>query len=207
MVESTSTTLGQPWGKVSGMSKTSGRCWDYNRTLHCFAEFDKGVTFESLRKYYFLVYNHPVWRRVYYWIIGFKASVPVLIGLYPHGYDPCEGQAMVRRPGRGRKLWKLSGIFKIQTFINGVFIMFMKGSAMPCFENENDEWGEWISQQTRNLQPMLVWCWPIVYDAGPTSNQHWLNISCLLDSSAISSDVIWAAVEKQTAVTADMKNK
>ena len=28
--------------------------------------------------------------------------------------------------------------------------------------------------------PMLGWCWPIVYDAGPTSAQHLANPSCLL---------------------------
>ena len=27
---------------------------------------------------------------------------------------------------------------------------------------------------------MLGWCWPIVYDAGPTSAQHWANTSCWL---------------------------
>ena len=35
-------------------------------------------------------------------------------------------------------------------------------------------------QQTRYVGPVLVWCWPTVYDAGPTSNQHRSNVSCLL---------------------------
>ena len=30
----------------------------------------------------------------------------------------------------------------------------------------------WNTQKTRGVEPMLGWCWPIVYDAGPTSNQH-----------------------------------
>ena len=25
----------------------------------------------------------------------------------------------------------------------------------------------------------LVYCWPIVYDAGPTVNQRWANVLCL----------------------------
>ena len=29
------------------------------------------------------------------------------------------------------------------------------------------------------LLTMHVWCWPIVYDAGPTSKQHCLNVPCL----------------------------
>ena len=38
------------------------------------------------------------------------------------------------------------------------------------------------AQQTRGIGPMFGWCWPIVYDAGPTSAQHWANTSCLLGS-------------------------
>ena len=36
------------------------------------------------------------------------------------------------------------------------------------------------SQQTRDIIPMLVQCWFTVYDAGPTLNQQWDNVSCLL---------------------------
>ena len=36
------------------------------------------------------------------------------------------------------------------------------------------------SQQTRDIVPMLVQCWSTVYDAGPTLNQQWDNVSCLL---------------------------
>ena len=35
-------------------------------------------------------------------------------------------------------------------------------------------------QQTRDIEPLLVQCWASVYDAGPTLNQQWLNVSCLL---------------------------
>ena len=37
-----------------------------------------------------------------------------------------------------------------------------------------------LSSQTRDVEPMLVWCWPIIVDAGPTSTQHWLDASCLM---------------------------
>ena len=33
---------------------------------------------------------------------------------------------------------------------------------------------------TRDVQPMLVQCRPIVFDARPTLYRHWLNVSCLL---------------------------
>ena len=33
-------------------------------------------------------------------------------------------------------------------------------------------------QQTWDVDPMLVYCWPTVYDAGPTVNQRWANVSC-----------------------------
>ena len=36
----------------------------------------------------------------------------------------------------------------------------------------------WPAQQTRNVAPMLGWCWPSIYDAGPASAQHWFNVSC-----------------------------
>ena len=36
------------------------------------------------------------------------------------------------------------------------------------------------SQLTRDIEPMLGWCWASVVDGGPTSAQHWLNVSCLL---------------------------
>ena len=36
------------------------------------------------------------------------------------------------------------------------------------------------TQQTQNIQAMLVQCWPGVFDAGPTLHQHWLNVSWLL---------------------------
>ena len=37
-----------------------------------------------------------------------------------------------------------------------------------------------VSQQTRDIEPMLGWCWPNVGDDGPTSNQHWFNALCFL---------------------------
>ena len=44
----------------------------------------------------------------------------------------------------------------------------------------------WLwTQQTRDIQPTLPWCWPIVYgrryyDANPTSKQHWANVPCFV---------------------------
>ena len=35
-------------------------------------------------------------------------------------------------------------------------------------------------QQTRDNQPMIGYCWPNVFDVGPTITQHWINASCLL---------------------------
>ena len=36
------------------------------------------------------------------------------------------------------------------------------------------------TQQTRDTAHVLVQCWPIVCDAGPTLNQHLGNVPCLL---------------------------
>ena len=35
------------------------------------------------------------------------------------------------------------------------------------------------AQQTRDIAPLLVQCWSIVYDAGPTLNRQWVNVSCV----------------------------
>ena len=37
-----------------------------------------------------------------------------------------------------------------------------------------------INQQPRDVEAMLVWCWSTVFDAGPASNQHYLQLWCLL---------------------------
>ena len=34
------------------------------------------------------------------------------------------------------------------------------------------------TQQARGVDLMLFHCWPSVADAGPTSKQHWFNLSC-----------------------------
>ena len=41
------------------------------------------------------------------------------------------------------------------------------------------------AQQTRDINPMLAQCWPNVCDAGLTSYQHWVNVSCLLGSNVM----------------------
>ena len=39
-----------------------------------------------------------------------------------------------------------------------------------------------LSQQTRDVEPMLFYCWASVRDAGLTLKQHWFDVSCLLGS-------------------------
>ena len=54
---------------------------------------------------------------------------------------------------------------------------------LACVIRIIQQWADWerkTAQQTRDVEPMLVWCWAIVSDAGPTSTQHWFNVSCLL---------------------------
>ena len=36
-------------------------------------------------------------------------------------------------------------------------------------------------QQTRNVHPMLGYCWTSVEDGDPMFTQHWVNVSCLLE--------------------------
>ena len=37
-----------------------------------------------------------------------------------------------------------------------------------------------VNTPSKHVDPMLVQCWPTICDVGPTSNQHWFNVSCLL---------------------------
>ena len=41
-------------------------------------------------------------------------------------------------------------------------------------------WPNSGTQQTRDIHPRLVQCWTSVVDGGPTLNQSWVNVSCLL---------------------------
>ena len=60
----------------------------------------------------------------------------------------------------GRRLYVIAWLFDRISVV----------SSVPCT----------LSQQTRDFDPMLFQCWPTVYDAGPTLNKHWANVSCLL---------------------------
>ena len=40
-------------------------------------------------------------------------------------------------------------------------------------------WGA-ANQQTRDVDPMLFYCWASVVDGGPALKQHWVNVSYLL---------------------------
>ena len=40
------------------------------------------------------------------------------------------------------------------------------------------------TQQTRYSNPLLVQCWASVVDGGPTLDQHWFDVSCLLGSES-----------------------
>ena len=47
------------------------------------------------------------------------------------------------------------------------------------------------NQRTRDVEPMLGWCWPSVVDAGTTSNQHWFNVSSLLARDCPANTRLW----------------
>ena len=45
-------------------------------------------------------------------------------------------------------------------------------SALECIKT--------ISQQTRDVDPMLAYCWLIVCDAGPALNKHRINVALIV---------------------------
>ena len=44
---------------------------------------------------------------------------------------------------------------------------------------------------------MLIWCWASVVDAGPTINQHWNNVTCLLGISSSLSIFVGKAINSR----------
>ena len=46
------------------------------------------------------------------------------------------------------------------------------------------------SQRTRGVDPMLFYCWPAVFDVGPTLKQHCVNVSSLLGSHLSSTTAV-----------------
>ena len=49
---------------------------------------------------------------------------------------------------------------------------------------------------TKNIHPMLGWCWPSVYDAGPTSAQHRVFVLCF--DGIIQTRVCWLRLQVVT---------
>ena len=69
--------------------------------------------------------------------------------------------------------------WELQWGLNPWSPTFQAGSFNHCTRAPAlDEWP--ITKQPRDTEPMLGWCWPIVYDADPTSTQHWFSVSWLL---------------------------
>ena len=50
-----------------------------------------------------------------------------------------------------------------------------------CAKPRRDHFLIYVANNFR--EPMLVWCWTSVCDAGPTSNQHRLSVPCLLGTA------------------------
>ena len=77
-------------------------------------------------------------------------------------------------------------------YVTGVLEKSWEGSGIIFFtllwiENDRRTWLAAINRkqivagpQTRNAQPILVQCCPIVLDVGLALYQHWLSVSCLL---------------------------
>ena len=58
-----------------------------------------------------------------------------------------------------------------------------------------------LTHQTRDIEPLLVQCWPTVYDVGPTLKQQWLGVSCLL-GNCMSGMLFSERIEKTVSIEA-----
>ena len=52
--------------------------------------------------------------------------------------------------------------------------------------------GQLVTQQARDVKPMLLLGWSSVYDAGTTLNQHWFNVSCVLGPRCLQSEALFS---------------
>ena len=52
--------------------------------------------------------------------------------------------------------------------------------VLPCVYLKIVTTALWFSRQTRNVDPMLIYCWASIADDGSILNLHWVEKSCLL---------------------------
>ena len=50
---------------------------------------------------------------------------------------------------------------------------------------------EVVTQQTRDVDPVLVWYWSSVEDSGPAFPQHWMNTLCSLGTDSMLLVELW----------------
>ena len=58
-------------------------------------------------------------------------------------------------------------------------------------------------QRMRHDEPMLIQCWHSVHDTGPTLNQHWSNVSCLLRAQAVDGIYISAMMQMNALIRSE----
>ena len=80
--------------------------------------------------------------------------------------------------------WQTISLFAFQRKrVMTLRLFALKWDITKKMEYNQDKLCWWCmiwTQQTRDIEPLLVQCWFTVHDADPTLNQHWLNVSCLL---------------------------
>ena len=86
----------------------------------------------------------------------------------------------------------LNNKYRLQSPISRVYLNVWNRSATYGQYRTNVLGSSPEVEQTRDIDPMLDECWPIVYDAGPIFSQHWVNVSCLLGSKSGHEPQAWA---------------
>ena len=66
---------------------------------------------------------------------------------------------------------------------------------------EQRSWDLSVTQLTRDIEPLLVQWWSNVYDTGPTLNQQWPNVSCLLGRVCCDQAIIISPILSDQALT------
>ena len=86
------------------------------------------------------------------------------------------------------RLWPVIKTTLSLSLLLAVVLVGPPGTWIPQLRSLGCNEPSWIrllcntgaTQQAREIDPILVWCWANVVDGGPTPIQHWLNVWCLL---------------------------
>ena len=104
------------------------------------------------------------------------------------------GGVTVRAGVTALETWYKSGVARLAAYRSGPQIPLVAPTDQTCPHR-----GAQPVKQTRGVNPVLVYCWAGVVDAGPTLNQHWVIASCFLGVFPPVVEIDWYTMQPDLA--------